>query len=966
MKIKMLDIYGYGKWVNQKFDIQDELQLFYGQNEAGKSTLQSFIRSILFGFPTKRRRVNQLNRFEPRHSDVYGGRILLTDTEFGNIWVERTSKQFNLTTEAGETLPVNTLEKVLGGLDETLFDNFYAFNLQNLQELGNIDAEKLGDYFLSIGTVGSDKFLQVAKQFEKETDAQYRPQAKNPVLNQLLAEYDNLAQALEKIQANMGRYDGLLARQAEEETIIQELNQTITELDKQLREKDKLIGRYDIYLKDRTAKRELEQLVYTEIPANAEEELNDALKQNRDSEQAIIQLTERVRNLNGELGSLTRLNWANNHENERRVWMVETQKTKELQSKLEQTVERIQEQNEMMVLLAHRGQFYPEKVSQDLAYDEKVEEGLAIQSSLTDFTKQQDALKAERKVYLDQRKEQQNYSAIVRQQAAKLENQRLNEEDQLLQSTSLNHYFLGVIFAIIGVVVVGFNFFTSGSFNLYFWLGLVILILGLLSIGYIFIEHRKHHQTFSNSPILDKIQDLREREQQYTEQSKQMGTEINQREAALEALAKEIKTVLMDQQRWLIAIGFYPTADPEIILKTNPVKQYFEAKTARTQFEAERDALKEQIIEWRRKIQPFMERFPFSDDATRPLIRHVEEVEVALVRSQERGKAINERIQNTEQVLTDHHEATIKRQALIQSIFEQTDSENELFFRQKVATNQQIKELNNKRSLYQEQMVGFEEALAEVETKQTLIEEYQSFEQQLVSAKERLIPHHNERANLIAEINFLEQDGTYSELIQQVADKRTQIEAEIHEWGRKRISMNLIYQTLRQGMANPVPEMNQLADEIFSILTYGRYTQIKLNKTGLKVKQFSDILFEPHELSQGTLEQLYVALRLAFVENALQMIKMPILIDDAFVNFDEIRKTSMYQVLERISKDNQILFFTFDQQAKESFVDSQRIDLDEAELTVEESSDLGGSEGATPLTKADDATEIETIGNKEE
>lgn len=929
MRIKTLDIYGYGKWVNQTFDIHDELQLFYGQNEAGKSTLQSFIRSILFGFPTRRRRVNQLNRFEPRHSDVYGGRILLTETKFGNIWVERTSKRFNVSTEEGDTLPDNTLESVLGGLDENLFDNFYAFNLQNLQELASIDAEKLGDYFLSIGTVGSDKFLQIAKQFEKETDALYRPQAKNPELNQLLMEYDQLSQSLTKIQANMGRYDGLIEKQREEEQIIRDLNQTIDQLDTLLREKDKLIGRYDVYLKDRTAKRELEQLVYTEIPANAVETLNEAIKQKQDSQQAIVQLTERVRNLNGELGTLTRLNWANNHENERRIWMVETQKTKEIQAKYEQTVARIQEQNETMLQLAHRGQFYPEKVSQDLAYDEKVEEGLNIQSKLIELTKQQDALKAERKVYLDQRKEQQNFSAIVRQQAAKLENQRLNEEDLLLQSTSLNHYFLGIIFAIIGIVVVSFNFITTGSFNLYFWLGLVILVLGLLSLGYIFLEHRKQRQTFSNSPIIEKIQDLREREQQYTEQSKQMGTEINQREAALEALAKEIKTVLMDQQRWLIAIGFYPTADPEIILKTNPVKQYFEAKNLRTQFESERDALKEQITEWRRNIQPFLERFPFSDDATRPLIRHIEEVEVALVRSQDRGRGIHERIQHTEQILADHREAIEERNALIESIFERTASENETEFRQKVETNQLIEELNKKRALYQEQMVGFEEALANVETKQALIEDFQSLEQQLVNAKERLIPHHNERANLMVEINHLEQDGTYPELIQQVADKRTQIETAVYEWGRKRIAMDLIYKTLRQGMANPVPEMNQLADEIFSTLTYGRYTQIKLNKTGLKVKQFSDILFEPYELSQGTLEQLYVALRLSFIENALQMINMPILIDDAFVNFDEIRKTSMYQVLERISKDNQILFFTFDQQAKESFIDSQRIDLDE-------------------------------------
>ena len=56
MRIKTLDIYGYGRWINQKFDINDDIQLFYGRNESGKSTLQSFIRSILFGFPSRRKK----------------------------------------------------------------------------------------------------------------------------------------------------------------------------------------------------------------------------------------------------------------------------------------------------------------------------------------------------------------------------------------------------------------------------------------------------------------------------------------------------------------------------------------------------------------------------------------------------------------------------------------------------------------------------------------------------------------------------------------------------------------------------------------------------------------------------------------------------------------------------------------------------------------------------------------------
>lgn len=936
MKIKTLDIYGYGKWVNQKFDISDGLQLFYGQNEAGKSTLQSFIRSMLFGFPTKRRRVNQLNRYEPRHGEVYGGRLLLTDTSFGSIWIERTNKIFTVTTEEGERLPDNTLEKVLGGLDETLFDNFYAFNLQNLQELSNIDADKISDYFLSIGALGSDKFLAIAKEYEKETDGLYRKQAQNRPLNHMLSEFESLAENIQRMETNMARYDSLIEQQAHQETIIRNLNQEINRLDLEIREKDKLVGRYDIYLKDRAAKRELEQLVYTEIPEKGIELLEVNRKRIEDSNTAIIQNEERLRNLQGELGTLTRLNWANNHVDERRKWIVETQKTKEAQAKFEQTVERIQEQNETMLQLARRGQFYPEKISQDLEYNEKVEEGLAIQSQLDDLEKHQEAVKAERKVYIDQRKEQQNFSAIVRQQVAKLENQRLNEEAQLMQSTSLNHYFLGFIFLLVGIVVVMINFFSSeGGPSIYTWLGLAIAVLGFLSITYIFMEHRKHHAAFKNSPIIEKITELRKKEVQYHEQSKALGTEINERESALEAITAEIENVLTQQKRWLVAIGFYPTADPEIILKTNPVKQYFEAKTQRAHFEAEREALSEKISKWRSEIQPLLERFPLVDDSTRSLIRHVEEVEVALARSQERGKAIQERMEQSRELIEKNKVLIKESEAIISKLFKETDSENELVFRHKVSTNRLIEDLQEKRTLYKDQMQGFEEALAEVETKQALQEEFQSLEQELILTKERLTPHHNERANLIVEINLLEQDGTYQEQVQLMESKKEELRESIYEWGRKRVAMELIYQTLRHGMDNPVPEMNQQADEIFSTLTYGRYTQIKLNKTGLKVKQFSDILFEPHELSQGTLEQLYVALRLAFVENALKMINMPILIDDAFVNFDEIRKTSMYQVLERFSEKHQVLFFTFDLQAKESFAEQQRIDLDEIDHTVE-------------------------------
>ncbi|MBG9980206.1 ATP-binding protein [Facklamia lactis] len=929
MKIKTLDIYGYGKWVNQRFDFNDKMQLIYGQNEAGKSTLQSFVRSILFGFPSKHRRVNQLNRYEPRHTDNYGGRILLTDTVFGDVWVERTANGVYITDNDGNQLEENSLDLILGGLDENLFDSFYAFSLRNLQELSNIDSERLGDYFLSIGTVGSDKFLNVAKQLEKDADQIYKAKGKKPQLNQLLNEYDHLSQALERLKGDMARYDALIAEQQDEIETIEELNQNISEIESKIRRLDKLIDRYEVYQKDQAAQRELERLVYTNMDKEAPQQLDDALHSQAESQKLITQMEERIRNLNSEMSSLTRLNWSRNHISERRKWISDTEHIKDVQLRLEHVIERIQEQSNLMANIAREGQFYPEKIVETVNFEQEIEQGHAIQAQIDDLRGQQDSLQEQRKVFLDQRRELQAYSATVRQQYAKLESQRMNEEAQLMQATSLKHYFLGFIFVILGLSIATHHYLYQST-AIYRWLAITLLIIGLLSVFYIAIEHRKHRYEFANSPVLNKMNELKDKDSQYQERSQSLGQDINQREASLRTVATELEKQRQHQQRWLVSLGFYPTADAELIIKSNPVKQYFEAEKIRSQYEDERNDLTFEISKWRNSLAPLLERFPFSDNQeVRALIRHVEETEVSLARQFERGKAMEERIDNAKEIIASQ-EANIKeKQALVENIYQATNSFDEIDFRQKVQFNQQIEQLKEKRTLYAEQMVGYEEELALVKSSQKLNHEYNQLQNDLIMNKNRLQPHHHQRANLEVAIKQLEQDGSYQGLNQELENKRAQILDLIQEWGRKKIATDLIYQTLRQGMDNPIPEMNKMANEIFSLLTYGRYTQIKLNKTGMKVRQFSDLLFEPHELSQGTLEQLYVALRLAFIANASSMVSMPIMIDDAFVNFDEIRKTSMYHVIEKISEDHQVLFFTFDLQAQETFGSKQEtINLD--------------------------------------
>ena len=70
----------------------------------------------------------------------------------------------------------------------------------------------------------------------------------------------------------------------------------------------------------------------------------------------------------------------------------------------------------------------------------------------------------------------------------------------------------------------------------------------------------------------------------------------------------------------------------------------------------------------------------------------------------------------------------------------------------------------------------------------------------------------------------------------------------------------------------------------------------------------------PHEaeqLSQGTADQLYLAVRLAICEMVLPSDKaVPILLDDALVNFDDQRMAAALDYLLEVSAHHQILLFT--------------------------------------------------------
>jgi uncharacterized protein YhaN len=64
-------------------------------------------------------------------------------------------------------------------------------------------------------------------------------------------------------------------------------------------------------------------------------------------------------------------------------------------------------------------------------------------------------------------------------------------------------------------------------------------------------------------------------------------------------------------------------------------------------------------------------------------------------------------------------------------------------------------------------------------------------------------------------------------------------------------------------------------------------------------------------MSDGTRDQLYLALRLAYLERRLsQHEPLPFIIDDVLINFDDDRSLATLEVLADLSRRTQVLFFT--------------------------------------------------------
>ena len=104
------------------------------------------------------------------------------------------------------------------------------------------------------------------------------------------------------------------------------------------------------------------------------------------------------------------------------------------------------------------------------------------------------------------------------------------------------------------------------------------------------------------------------------------------------------------------------------------------------------------------------------------------------------------------------------------------------------------------------------------------------------------------------------------------------------------------------------------ASEVFRELSRGRYVALELSdeeRPSIRAKSSAGTLLAPQDLSEGTTDQLYLALRLATLErHAVAGSALPIAVDDIFMTFDERRTEAALRVLDGMADRFQVIVFT--------------------------------------------------------
>ena len=145
-------------------------------------------------------------------------------------------------------------------------------------------------------------------------------------------------------------------------------------------------------------------------------------------------------------------------------------------------------------------------------------------------------------------------------------------------------------------------------------------------------------------------------------------------------------------------------------------------------------------------------------------------------------------------------------------------------------------------------------------------------------------------------------------------EEKIKLQKELKQLENKNNSFNIAKEVLQiayEKMKNNVtPKFTKNLSQTINKISNGKYNKVTINdEEGLMVELENGEYITADRLSIGTIDQLYLSLRLSMAEEISEE-KMPVILDEAFAYFDDYRLENALKFLVEELEENQIILFT--------------------------------------------------------
>jgi uncharacterized protein YhaN len=889
-------------------DIGPGLNILLGPNEAGKSTLFDFMATMLFGFPTRR----SDGRFHaPVHGGRHGGRLMLADKS-GEEWtIERfgpPKKAFSLRRPDGTLGDELDLRPLLGGANGELFRAVFAVDLDDLRQLDGMSSDEVREVLFSSSVLGQrHSTARALRELEAAREDLVRPRQGGRA-NTLAAELRNIRAELAAARTAARQFSGIVSERDEVSARLLELDRHQEEALRRLRELELLETCWEVDNRRLALETELSKL-----PLLTGEEAI-LLDKKAVVESMASQLSGHLERLGSYRESL-----------EGRLSLAKSVR------------EKTAALGETALLLARAPSFDGDALRAELGTlrDDLVRaEGRRIQceQAVAQERQQRQELLSEPEpcgslAELDQRlsllRELQSWLAEQDTTARELEQlagraDRSRPVGSLSGPVSTALVVLGLLIAAAGVLLIAGH---QGG------LGAGLCVLAGLLAGVVAVLRSRAASPLALPELEESLKALKARLGKAAEKVSGLATELG---LALPVSPVELQQAIAtterrrDERRAFENQLMLASAAARRLKTAEDALQVADEELARTRASlatfGERIGLRDAPVE---QVTSFLERLIVLRDRDAALTRiddQLVEAQQAIERFETSLSGLLEALGRSEAPAAGpdgHFEPDTLDAVLGLLANEVAQAEERLAARGKLASELKAAEAELLRLLGRGERA---EALLS-ELGQGEVVDWREQAEERRSALRALKTERDEalrtEERLSGQIDELTASGRIPQLEQQALEIEAELRRTMEEYLVASGATLLLQQTLKRYEQERQPRVIELASRQFGRITEGRYVRLLIDtapdgsKPTVEVFSPDGASVDASFLSRGTLEQLYLCLRLALAESFAEgYLPLPIVLDDVLVNADPLRREKMALALGDTATRHQVIFLT--------------------------------------------------------